>query len=142
MSWLPRRNVVAPVDFSPESLEAVDVALDIAGGPENVHLVHILPEISVTDPGVVWQTVDDEHRTQHAREALRKKFSDPKYANISIHVAIGDPGHGVADYAQQTHADLVVISSHGRTGLRRLLIGSVAERVVRLSHCPVLVLRK
>ncbi len=142
MTWLPRNTVIAPVDFSSESFEAVDVAIDIAGDPAKVHIVHILPVISVQDPGVVWQTVDDEHRTQHAREALRKHFSDPKYANVNIHVAIGDPGQGVAEYAQQINADLVVISSHGRTGLKRLLIGSVAERVVRLSHCPVLVLRK
>jgi nucleotide-binding universal stress UspA family protein len=57
-------------------------------------------------------------------------------------VRIGDPGHEIADCAAEIGADLVVISSHGRKGVKRLLIGSVAERVVRLSHCPVLVLRK
>ena len=47
-----------------------------------------------------------------------------------------------ASFAQEKHAELIVIPSHGRTGITRLLIGSVAERVVRLAHCPVLVLRK
>jgi nucleotide-binding universal stress UspA family protein len=55
---------------------------------------------------------------------------------------LGEPAHGIADYAQDKKAELIVIPSHGRTGITRLLIGSVAERVVRLAHCPVLVLRK
>ncbi len=64
MAWLPRRNIVAPVDFSPESFEAIDVALDIAGDAQSVHVVHVLPAISTVDPGLVWLTVDDEHRSE------------------------------------------------------------------------------
>jgi nucleotide-binding universal stress UspA family protein len=141
MPWTPRQTVIAPVDFSPESFAAVDVAVDIAGDSGEVHVVHVLPELSASDPGVIWQTADDEKRSQHVREALKKNLSDPKFANLRIHVTVGDPGHHVATYAEELKADLIVISSHGRRGLRRLLIGSVAERVVRLAHCPVLVLR-
>ena len=50
--------------------------------------------------------------------------------------------HEIADFAQEKKAELIVLPSHGRTGLTRLLLGSVAEKVVRLAHCPVLVLKK
>ena len=68
--------------------------------------------------------------------------SEPKYRGVHTAVLLGEPAHGITDYAQEKGAQLIVVPSHGRTGLTRLLIGSVAERVVRLAHCPVLVLRK
>jgi nucleotide-binding universal stress UspA family protein len=57
-------------------------------------------------------------------------------------MAIGDLAREIADFAQSCHADLIVLPSHGRTGISRLLIGFVAERVVRRARCPVLVLRQ
>jgi nucleotide-binding universal stress UspA family protein len=56
-------------------------------------------------------------------------------------VRFGDPGREIAAHAEELHAELIVMPSHGRTGLSRLFIGSVAERVVRLAHCPVLILK-
>ena len=73
---------------------------------------------------------------------MRERFAAAKYQGIHCATASGDPGHEIVKYAEEIDADLIVIPSHGRTGLTRLLIGSVAERVVRLAHCPVLVLRK
>jgi nucleotide-binding universal stress UspA family protein len=105
-------------------------------------VVHVLPEMNVADPGVIWLTIDNESRCLHSTQALDERLSGPKYDGIQMHIEIGDPGLRVTDYAQEIGADLIVIPSHGRTGLRRLLIGSVAERIVRLAHCPVLVLRK
>ncbi|MGC3968366.1 MAG: universal stress protein [Pirellulales bacterium] len=78
----------------------------------------------------------------HTEQALRERLADSKFAGINLHVAFGEAGHEIAGFAQTHHADLIVLPSHGRTGLSRLLIGSTAERVVRLAHCPVLVLRK
>jgi len=75
-------------------------------------------------------------------EALRERLEDAKYAQLQTAIEIGDPGYRIADFAKRNNADLIVISSHGRTGVSRMLIGSVTERVVRLCHCHVLVLRK
>jgi len=141
MSWLPKQNVVVPVDFSDESFAAVDTALEMVAGPTHLHVVHVLAEIVATEPGVIWEVIDDESRRADAQDALRARLVDTRYEGIDIHVAFGDPGYQVANLAQEIHADLIVLPSHGRTGLARLMIGSVAERVVRLSHCPVLVLR-
>ena len=72
---------------------------------------------------------------------MREKLADKKYAGVQMKVSFGDPGSEIAAFAKTEKADLIVLPSHGRTGLRHLLIGSVAEKVVRLAHCPVLVLR-
>ena len=86
--------------------------------------------------------IPGQPREEGMRNLLHKRLSAPKYADVRIELIIGNPPHGIADFAEQIDADLIVMPSHGRTGLKRLLIGSVAERVVRLAHCPVLVLRK
>jgi nucleotide-binding universal stress UspA family protein len=142
MSFLPRRKIIAPVDFSDLSLEAIEVAIDIAGGQQAVGVLHVLPELSIEDPVVAWSKPDEEHRKTLARDELAEVLAQRQYKEVAIEVRIGDPGQEIADYAAEVGADLIVISSHGRTGVKRLLIGSVAERVVRLAHCPVLVLRK
>ncbi len=141
MSWLPKSSVVVPVDFSDESLAAVSVALEMVDSAANVHVIHVLPALSAMDPGVVWDTVDDASRQDHAEDALRAKLSGGQ-KEVDVAIAIGDPGHEITNYASEVNAELLVLPSHGRTGMKRLLIGSVAERVMRLAHCPVLVLKK
>lgn len=142
MSGLEAEKVVVPIDFSEESLAAIDDAIRIAGEPKNVHVVHVLPELNISEAGVIWHTIDNDNRIEHARQALRERLPDARYRDLQVHVEIGDPGHRIAECAQRLGADLIVTPSHGRRGISRLLIGSVAERVVRLAHCPVLVLRK
>ena len=142
MSWLPKRRVVAPVDFSDYALAGVDVALALVADPSHLEIVHILPVLSAGEPGITWDVLDDQTRCAHAVESLQQRFADPKYAGARFSAVVGDPGHEIAAHAQQVDADLIVLHSHGRTGLKRMLIGSVAERVVRLAHCPVLVLRE
>lgn len=142
MSGLTADKVLVPIDFSDESLAAIDDAIRIAGEARKVHVVHVLPELNISEAGVVWQTVDNEHRVEHARQALRERLPDARYSELQMHVEIGDPGHRIAECAQELEVDLIVTPSHGRRGISRMLIGSVAERVVRLAHCPVLVLRK
>ncbi|MBI2480643.1 MAG: universal stress protein [Planctomycetia bacterium] len=76
-----------------------------------------------------------------AIEELKASFADEKYAELKLYAEFGDPGHRIAEHADAIRAQLIVMPSHGRRGIKRLLVGSVAERVTRLSHCPVLVLR-
>jgi nucleotide-binding universal stress UspA family protein len=142
MSVLDVQRVVVPVDFSAESLAAVNQALALVhGAAGKVHIVHVLAEMSPADPGVVWGEINDENRSQHVKAALLKYLpADPAPA-MHLEVAFGDAGFRIADYAERIAADLIVIPSHGRTGIERLLIGSVAERVIQYAHCPVLVLR-
>ncbi len=85
--------------------------------------------------------INDDERQERIVDAAHKRYGDAKYRGINFEVRFGDPGHEIAAFAQEIGAGLIVMPSHGRTGLAHLLIGSVAERVVRLAHCAVLVLR-
>jgi nucleotide-binding universal stress UspA family protein len=142
MTYFPKKLVVVPVDFSPESLAAVDVGLTLVDSPEHLHIVHVLIDITPLEAGEVWGVVDPQSRIEQIQKLLHEKLTADKYKGLHTAVLLGEPAHGIATYAQEKHAELIVIPSHGRTGITRLLIGSVAERVVRLAHCPVLVLRK
>ncbi len=142
MAWLPKDKVIVPVDFSPESIDAIAVGLQLVARPESLHVVHVVIDITPLEAGEVWGVIDPQTRLEQMRKVLDQRLGEARYAGIQKAVLLGEPAHGIATYAQEQHADLIVIPSHGRTGLTRLLIGSVAERVVRLAHCPVLVLRK
>lgn len=142
MNWLPKQKIVVPVDFSEDSFAAIDTALELVAGPSSLHIVYVLPVFDPAEPDVVWSTVNDETRRRHGEQALRERLSDSKYKGVNLHVLFGEPGHKITELASSEGAELIVLSSHGRTGISRLLIGSVAEKVVRLAHCPVLVLRK
>ena len=139
MSWLPRKCVVVPYDFSEESLAAIRLGREMVQEPSSLHVIHVLPELTATEPGVIWSTVDDAGRMEHALQAMEERITT--IPGVQMKVGFGDPGHVITDTASEVGADLIVIPSHGRTGVKRLLLGSVAERVVRLAHCPVLVLR-
>jgi nucleotide-binding universal stress UspA family protein len=141
MNWLPKKTIVVPIDFSAHSLAALETALGMVNDASAIHAVHVLPMLLVVEPGMTWGGVDDDIRKQETLAALTQRTSDPRLAGLHRHILIGDPGHEIVALAEKLDADLIVMPSHGRTGLKHLLIGSVAERVVRLAHCPVLVLR-
>lgn len=141
MSFFPKSRVIVPVDFSDRAFRAAEVARELVSEPEQVTVVHVLPPLTPLDPGIVWEPWNEQMRLQHARESLEKHLPESlKGAKITI--SIGDPARTVTTFAEETGAELIVLSSHGRTGAARLLIGSVAERIVRHAPCPVLVLRQ
>jgi nucleotide-binding universal stress UspA family protein len=142
MTLFATNNVLVPVDFSEEAQKALAETLEFVGDPSKLHAIHVLTPLEPMEPGVVWQTVDNQVRIDKVTEAFYSRFSDEAYKNIQFTVKVGNPSSEIIDYAQQKGVDLIVIPSSGRTGLQRFFLGSVAERVVRFSHCPVLVLRK
>ena len=141
MGWLPKDKVVVPVDFSEESLAAVDVARTLVKDAEHLYVIHVLSPMPSTNPEILWETESYEDRREHCEASLRERFKSDEQPQIHVRAAIGDPGSEIAAYSEELKADLIVLPSHGRTGISRLLIGSTAERVCRLAHCPVLVLR-
>ncbi len=145
MIRLTNQSVLVPTDFSDKANAAIDIGLEWTGDPANLTVLHVAPPIgsfSAGDPAVVWNTVSDESRRDHLCQEFRKRFATPIYETVHFEVTFGNPADEIARFAQEHDIDLIVLPSHGRTGLARLMIGSVAERVVRLAHCPVLVLRE
>lgn len=140
-NWFAGKTILVPVDFSDDSIKSVDAALDMADSTALVHVVHVAPDLDVTTPGVVWESISEDVQRENVEKTFSKTFADQKYQGITYHVTFGDAGRGIVEHAGAIKADAIVMSSHGRTGFQRLLIGSVAERVLRLAHIPVLILR-
>ena len=134
--------IVVPVDFSLESDHAVATAIELAGNAAHVTVVHVAAPIIIVEPVVIYDTISDEARRRDLGAALLKHYSAQLYQGLNFEVCIGDPGSEIVRTATDLKAGLIVMPSHGRTGLKHLLLGSVAERVVRTATCPVLVLRK
>ncbi len=135
------QKIIVPVDFSELSIEALERAMQIATEGTAIHMIHVIPPLSVMEPGVLYGKVTDEARIENAQHHMQQRLSDAKYSGVVAHACVGDPGREIVSYADRESADLIVISSHGLGFLKHLLIGSVAERVVRLAHCTVMVLK-
>ena len=139
----PTVNVIlCPVDFSLCSEEAMRWAFALARtyGAE-VHLVHAdeLPTYGLPEGSLL-----DEKRREDQREALRELAAARAVEGAPIHTELlhgKAPYQAIVDHAVQIGADIIVIGTHGRRGPGRVLLGSVAERVVRLSPVPVVTVR-
>jgi nucleotide-binding universal stress UspA family protein len=134
------RRILVPMDFSASSRLALDHAKELAMtyGAE-IHLLHVVEEIAL--PGAYGMepisfAVPDI--IQSSEKALAKIAEDDiGYEHIQIQARAGYPSTTILDYIDENDVDLVTIATHGRTGLDRLLLGSVAEKVVRRAACPV-----
>lgn len=147
---LPIGRIVAPIDFSEPSLEALAAAQELAR-----HFTAELIIVHFVDP-VTTSTIAPEPHGLVARQPVMVDFVlaaearlgelareriDPAINHRGV-VKPGSPADGIVDTADQEQADLIVIATHGRTGVKRLLFGSVAEKVVRTARCPVLTIRR
>lgn len=141
------RKILCPVDFSDPSRAAMKEALAIAGKVQGtVHLLHVVEPLPGThrDEGLPAAVAlkDLEGQARMALAELRREAEAALPGGISDEVAAGGaPADEVARAAQAGGFDLVVVGTHGRRGLRRLVLGSVAEAVVRGAPCSVLVVR-
>jgi len=142
MSWLEKKCVVVPVDFSEESFTAIDVAREFVKTNAGLHLIHVTQPWSEHAIGGTWGKETEEERIQSIRQTIQDKLKENDYSDAQIAVHIGSPPVAITDYAKESGAELIVMPSHGRTGIKHFALGSVAERVIRKAHCPVLVLRK
>ena len=141
-------RIVVPTDFSACSEDAWALARRIAGavGSEIV-LVHVFVEPpSYAEPSLsvnsAWQVIESARKW--VEETLEKWADAAREKGISVRTLVrtGSPYQEIVDLATDERADLVAMGTHGRSGVSRLLLGSVADRVIRLAPCPVLTVRK
>jgi nucleotide-binding universal stress UspA family protein len=142
MPWFPKNIVVVPVDYSEPSFAAIETAKEFVDDPARIHVIHVLFPMEATASELMWGLSDNESRIRAARNQIEQSFKERGIEGVTLVVKAGDPGLSIADYAKECRADLVVIPSHGYHGVKRLLLGSVTERVLRHASCPVLVLRR
>ena len=138
---LPIRTVLHPTDFSDEARPAFVFACALARDYRaKLVLVHVVPPTRVFAPdGIAVPFPPEEPYDIHAKLA-RMRPDDPA-VEVEHHVLEGDPAAEVLKLAEAGHADVIVMGTHGTTGLLRLLMGSVAEHVMRKAPCPVLTVR-
>ena len=142
------RKILAPTDFSAHAENAVRYACGLANrlGAE-LHLLHVLSEIVPTGPDPLLTPVlpPEYYRETEAesRQALAKLLEPSWGAPQVVEFAVrwDSPVEGIVGAARDAAIDLIVIATHGRTGLSHVLLGSVAERIVREAACPVLTIR-
>lgn len=137
------RTILVPTDFSASAEHALHVAHSLARdhGAKLVLITSPLPPPTplpniVYDPGV-----ESVGNTAHVKQELARLAATITDLPVETQVIGGPPGPGIVQSAQGWNADLIVMGTHGRTGLARLLMGSVAEHVVRHATCPVLTIK-
>ena len=140
------QKIVVPIDFSEHSSAALDLALDLARTyGATLHLVHCYP----IDPGaispygiVIPEGFDRDIREAAARElAGRVDRVSAQGVAVEPHLSSMFPAEVIARTADELGADLIVMGTRGLSGLKHVLLGSVAERTLRLAHCPVLTVK-
>lgn len=140
-------RILVPCDFSEHSAWALEQgrSLATAYGAE-LDLVHVIEtprgrELAGPDLAVPLPVANPEH----VLAALRR-FADnvdgPTQPPCHLQVLEGEPASAIARWAEQTHSGLIVLATHGLTGIERFLLGSIAEKLVRLAPCPTLTLKK
>ena len=144
------KNLLVSTDFSPASMLAIDAAAMLARAfGAKVTLAHVfdpapLTPMASSQLSSAEQLEVEQGYEQRLHSAL-EKLRDEKLggvADVKVALILGkSPAESLCRYAEKEQIDLIVLATHGRTGLTRMLIGSVAERVVRHAPCPVLTLR-
>jgi universal stress protein A len=141
------RHILAPTDFSDYSKKAISDAFELARTfGAKLSLLHVIEAPPYPIEGFAPSAVGADLLGDLERRAsteLAQVLPDAQEATVEVTraVAIGSPSQKIVETAEAEHVDLIVMATHGRTGLSHLLIGSVAERVVRTAPCPVLTIR-
>ena len=138
------KRIVVPTDFSAPADAALTYAIDLASKlGATVSLVHVFDDPSGIHSGE-YVPMPSEMRGEilaDLRRRLAELVATRGHSELNPQVLIGPTARTIVESARESGADLIVIGTHGRHGVSRLLMGSVAERVVRTATCPVLTVR-
>ena len=139
------KKVLCPIDFSADAFTALDYAAEFTRQNDGqLILLHVVdnPLTDLYGP----RGANFYAEVEHAREKSQEMLADAARTHASgvpceIVVKRGNPYEEIIDLASTQRADMIVMSTHGRTGPQRLVIGSVTEKVVRTAPCPVFTVR-
>ena len=144
------KRILVPTDFSDPSEQAARYAVELAKRlqAEEVHCIHVsdIPA-DLLATSAYYMTGPSEQFVEQVRQEGRKSleaFAQKNFKDVPVKTAFleGRPFVEIIRYARENQIDLIVISTHGRGGIKHALFGSVAEKVVRKAPCPVLVVKR
>ncbi len=134
------KTILHPTDFSDPAQGSFQLACALASDMKaRLIAFHVVPPMVAYVDGLIdYSSPAHELRAWETLRRLQQTAQEGYGLAIDIDLAEGDPATEILKVARQRHCDLIVMGTHGRTGLRHLLMGSVAERVIRKANCPVL----
>ena len=141
------KRILVPLDFSEQSARALAYAKMLAEAcGASLDLLHVVPNPYVSDASGLYTSLPQAFLDDFEREArtrLEETLTAVEQGTFTVQYAVqtGDPLVEIVEYARHAPVDLIVMGTHGRTGVSHLLLGSVAERVVRTASCPVVTVR-
>ncbi|HUY18032.1 MAG TPA: universal stress protein [Candidatus Binataceae bacterium] len=139
------KRILVPTDFSDHSDRALDYAIDFARSHSaELVLVHAIEPVRYTQvmPDVSESELQERYRARAVDQlAAWEQRTKRRYRRCRSQLESGIPYEVIANAAEKLKADLIIIATHGYSGLHHLFLGSVTERVVRIAKCPVLTVR-
>ena len=140
------KQILFATDFSEASAGAAEQAIYLAGlTGANLHVLHVIDELAesqrVMVPSEAFQTLQKEVELQAFKDLESFCRKVPQTIVTTSHAVIGKPFQKILETATEVAADLIVVGTHGRTGIEHVIVGSTAERIVRRSSVPVLTVR-
>jgi nucleotide-binding universal stress UspA family protein len=141
------QRFLVPTDFSEYANQALDYAIALASKlGARLSLLHVIQPLPMAgvDMGVTLPYAYLEEAEAEITRSLEACLEHVTAAGLEGEMAVmhGVPFQEIVNTATQQHADLIIMGTHGRTGLAHIFLGSVAEKVVRLASCPVLIVRQ
>jgi universal stress protein A len=135
------RKILFPTDFSTAGQAALDMATSLAKGRgAKLLIVHVEEPPMAYGGGELYYGIDEPDRRELNR-MLSEVLPIDNAVGYEHRLLIGSPASAIVHLAEKENVDMIVMPTHGRTGLMRLLMGSVAEEVVRKASCPVLTVK-
>jgi universal stress protein A len=140
------KKILVPLDFSAHSRKALHYAVKLAGQfGSAITLVNVVAPVIYAEGMVLPAAMENLDRVseEHARTELEKTAAEVREhgGTCETHVLLGHPSDEIVNFAKNHQTDLLLITTHGRTGLQHFLLGSTAERILRHAPCPVMVVR-
>lgn len=139
-------SILVPIDFSRAAMQALDYATELARQfNAQIHLMHVqMPDETLAPPGAGHFMRECAESVTFLREKLGaiQPERPPQFWPENCHIRMGRAYREICDLARELKVDLIVLASRGNSGLKRMFLGSTAERVVRFAPCPVLVVRQ
>ena len=132
-------TIVVPWDFSRHAAAALKYALQ-RFAPDRIRIVCVLEKPNLYTPGVFWGEEAETKARTSCESEFAASFDLSPYPEAKFDAVFGDAADEIVQYVNNLDDVLIVISTHGRSGVKKLLMGSVAEQILKQANCPLIML--
>ena len=142
---LPLKKILWPTDFSEASYKTLEIVRELAAKDSSeVWAIHVVQPVSVYSAElIVSLPAYEQELIETTRAALEKVAAERRVNGLTIHpvLKVGSPAAEIVRFADEEKIEIIAIATHGESAFHHFIFGSVAEKVIRLASCPVLVIR-